>query len=221
MTPAAEDRVFAAWNAFHLECDGARFRKLLARAELFRMVADLPGDVVDAGAFKGASTVEFAHLLDAWRPHSRDVVLSFDTFDATMPGHRADEAPAVERLMRDRDPDAFEVLSGALARIGIAERVRLLRGDIAATLPAYLDANPGCRISLLHCDLDAYAPTLATLRAAWPRLVPGGIAVFDEYAVEAWGEADAVDEFLAGLPERPRLRTLRISRTPTAYAVKP
>ncbi len=50
----------AMWDAFHkfhYLCDKHRFKKLFARADLFRMVADLPGDIVDAGAFKGVSTI--------------------------------------------------------------------------------------------------------------------------------------------------------------------
>ena len=80
--------------------------------------------------------------------------------------------------------------------------------------------NLGFRISLLHCDLDVYEPTLNTLETAWPRIVPGGLVVFDEYAVEDWGESDAADEFFKTLSNPPRLKQLPNSPTPTAFCVK-
>ena len=90
----------------------------------------------------------------------------------------------------------------------------------ALPLPRYIAAHLGFRVSLLHCDLDVYEPTVATLRAVWPRLVVGGIAVFDQYAVGNWGESDAVDEFFAALENPPRLQMLPSSPTPTAFCVK-
>lgn len=220
VTDHDDDALWEAYNRFHYICDTARFQKIFARADLVRMIADVPGDIVDAGAYKGISTLQFAHALTAYQPHSRTRVLSFDTFEPNFPDTRADERAAAERHMETYDAGAYDRLVEAVAHLGLQERIKIVRGDIAETLPAYIESNPGFRISLLHCDLDVYQATLATLRAAWPRLVPGGIAVFDEYAVGEWGESDAVDEFLATLDPRPALKMLASSATPTAYCVK-
>ncbi|MDJ0893581.1 MAG: class I SAM-dependent methyltransferase [Alphaproteobacteria bacterium] len=209
-----------AWNKFHYLCDTHRFQKIFARADLVRMIAEVPGDIVDAGAFKGTSTLQFAHLLETYQPNSRSKVVAFDTFDAVFPKVRDDEAAAAEAHMRDYDASAFVQLSEAIERLGLRNRIEIVQGDIAETLPNYIQASPGFRISLLHCDLDVYAATLATLEAAWPRLTPGGIAVFDEYAIGEWGESDAVDAFLGSLAEPPELKILASSPTPTAYCVK-
>lgn len=216
----SDDAMWAAYNDFHYLCDTHRFQKLFTRAELVQMVASVPGDIVDAGAFKGASTLQFAHALQAYQPNSRSRVLSFDTFDAVFPHTRADEKAIAEHHMGAYEVSAFDKLTEAVARNGLEARVEIHRGDIVETLPELLAERPGLRISLLHCDLDVYDATLATLKAAWPRIVPGGIAVFDEYAVDAWGEADAVDDFLATLDDPPRLQMLPASPTPTAYCVK-
>lgn len=217
---SSEDEMWAVYNRFHYVCDTRRFQKLFARADLVRMVTDVPGDIVDAGAFKGISTIQFAHLLETYQPHSRSKVVAFDTFEATFPRIRDDERSGADTLMSGYEPDAFEQLTEALKALGLDRRVEVIRGDIAETLPRYAAENPGFRISLLHCDLDAYEPTLATLRAAWPRVVTGGLVVFDEYAVGAWGESDAADQFFATLDRKPVLRMLPSSPTPTAYCVK-
>lgn len=208
------------YNEFHLCCDTNRFRKILARADLVRMVGDLPGDIVDAGVFKGVSTIQFAHFLDICQPNSRSRVIAFDTFDRSLPGIAEKELKGAEILMENFEDNAFERLQEALRRLGIERRVELVRGDIRETLPRYLEENPGFRISLLHCDLDTYGPTLDTLRTAWPRVVRGGVIAFDEYAVPLWGESDAVDEFLGSLDKPPRLRALTTTPTPSAYCVK-
>ena len=219
--PAPDDvAMWKAYNDFHFLCDTARFQKLFARLEMVRLVAERPGDIVDAGAFKGVSTIQFAHLLATYQPLGRAKVIAFDTFEDAFPALRPEEAEAAAHLMAAHEDNAHESLCAAVVRLGLGERVEIVRGDIAETLPRYIAERPGFRISLLHCDLDAYAPTLATLEAAWPRVVPGGVVVFDEYAVAGWGESDAADEFFATLEDPPRLRVLPHTATPTAYCVK-
>lgn len=215
-TPA----LWAAWHGFHYLCDTSRWQKIVARMELVRMIRDVPGDIVDAGAYKGSSTLQFAHLLNIYQPNSRSRVIAFDTFDAVFPRVREDEAQAAVDHMDSYEASAFDQLNEAVEKLGLGHRIDIVRGDITDTLPVFLDDNPGMRISLLHCDLDVYPPTLATLRAAWRRVVIGGIVVFDEYAVEKWGESDAVDEFFAEMKNPPVLKMLDTSPTPTAYCVK-
>jgi predicted O-methyltransferase YrrM len=185
-----------------------------------RMVRNLPGDVVDAGTYKGTSTIQFAHLLKTYQPNSRSKVVSFDTFEAVFPRLRADETQSAQDHMETYDVNAYDNLIEALAGLELNERVEIVKGDITETLPKYVANNPGFRISLLHCDLDVYPATLSTLRTAWDRLVPGGICVFDEYAVANWGESDAVDEFFSTFEKPPRLQMLESSATPTAFCVK-
>ena len=220
MPDKGEAAMWQAYNNFHFLCDTSRFQKIFARLELVRMVVDLPGDIVDAGAFKGISTLQFAHMLETYQPHGRSKVIGFDTFETEVPGLRPDEKSAADKLMAAHEPDAFERLCETVRRFGLEQRAEIVRGDITETLPRYVADNPGFRISLLHCDLDAYAPTLATLKTAWPQIVPDGIVVFDEYAIERWGESDAADEFFAMLERPPRLRVLPNTATPTAYCVK-
>src|SRR5690349_5448123 len=84
--------MWRVFNEFHYLCDTHRFQKILARADLVRMIADVPGDIVDCGTFKGISTLQFAHFLKIYRPHGEGRVLSFDTFEARFPRVRPDEA---------------------------------------------------------------------------------------------------------------------------------
>jgi len=212
--------MWEVYHKFYFQCDKHRFQKMFARYDLFRMVMDLPGDIVDAGVYKGTSTILWAHLLETYQPNSRSKIIAFDTFEEEFSHARADERGAVEIHQTSYDANAYNTLVAALERLGLGHRVELIKGDIVNEFPSYLAENPGFRINLLHCDLDVYLPTATLHAAAWPRIVTGGSAVFDEYAVGRWGESDAVDEVFAALDHPPRLRILAASPTPTAYCVK-
>ena len=217
----ADTQMWNVFNQFHYLCDTHRYQKMLARADMVRRIADVPGDIVDCGTFKGISTLQFAHFLKIYRPHGAGKVVSFDTFEAMFPKVRADEVESAKAHMADLyEESAFTQLTDAVEKLDLAETVTIVQGDITETLPDYMATRPGFRISLLHCDLDVYPATKAILEMAWPRIVPGGIVLFDQYAVENWGEADAADEFFATLDNPPRLKILEGTPTPTAYAVK-
>ena len=220
-SPKDDAAMWLAFNQFHYLCDTHRYQKILARADFVRMVADVPGDIVDCGTFKGISTLQFAHFLAIYRPHGSGKVVSFDTFEAVFPRVRPDEiASARDHMDRLYEETAHQQLTEAISRLELSERVEIVKGDIVQTMPAYMADKPGFRISLLHCDLDVFAATKAVLELAWPRITVGGIVVFDQYAVRNWGESDAADAFLGTLPHAPRLRIVPGTPTPTAYLVK-
>ncbi|MDF1749673.1 MAG: class I SAM-dependent methyltransferase [Alphaproteobacteria bacterium] len=217
----ADTQMWEVFNKFHYLCDTHRYQKMLARADIVRQIRDVPGDIVDCGTFKGVSTLQFAHFLKIYRPHGAGKVVSFDTFEAMFPKVRADEMESAKAHMEDLyEESAFAQLTDAVEKLQLADIVTIVQGDITETLPAYIASRPGFRISLLHCDLDVYPATKSILELAWPRIVPGGIVLFDQYAVENWGEADAADEFFATFDNPPRVKILEGTPTPTAYAIK-
>ena len=103
------------------------------------MISELPGDIVDAGVFKGISTIQFAHFPDIYQPNSRNRVIAFDTFDRSLPGVSEKERKGAEILMENFEENAFERLQEVLGRLGPDRRVELVRGDIRETFPRYLE----------------------------------------------------------------------------------
>jgi O-methyltransferase len=96
------------------------------------------------------------------------------------------------------------VVEANLRRTGYpAERIRFAPGDVRMTLPAQAPES----IALLRLDTDWYASTLHELEHLYPRLVPGGVLIVDDYGY--WrGARKATDEYLASLPERPLLQRI-------------
>jgi hypothetical protein len=71
--------------------------------------------------------------------------------------------------------------------------VRLVKGKVEDTVPK----NAPEEIALLRLDTDWYESTRHELVHLFPRLVPGGVLIIDDYG--HWqGARKAVDEYIAG-----------------------
>ena len=52
-------------------------------------------------------------------------------------------------------------------------------------------------VAFIHFDLDLYSSTISTLEYLYPKLIIGGIALFDDYGFSTCpGVTQAVNEFL-------------------------
>lgn len=75
------------------------------------------------------------------------------------------------------------------------DRIVIVPGDVNETLR---DADTG-PLAFVHMDLNAAEPTQVALEYAYPRLVNGGMIVFDDYGQRGLEpQRAAVDAFLAG-----------------------
>jgi hypothetical protein len=92
----------------------------------------------------------------------------------------------------------------AMASTGYpAERVHMIEGPVEETVPA----RAPDRIAILRLDTDWYASTRHELEHLYPRLVPGGVLLLDDYGHYA-GARRAVDEYFAARGERPLLQRI-------------
>jgi hypothetical protein len=188
--------VWAAENAFYLRSPVSRIGKLLAHYEIYKMIAGVPGAVIECGVYKGASLVRFATFRALCETEDSRPIHGFDAFGA-FPLQGVSSAADQDFIRRFQsaggDGVSPESLNAALAakRLG---NVKLHPGLVDDTVPAFLEANPAVKIALLHLDLDVYEPTRKCLDLFAPRMARGGLIVFDDYtAVE--GATRAADEF--------------------------
>merc|ERR1711871_1075377 len=74
-----------------------------------------------------------------------------------------------------------------------ARKLHFVKGKVEDTLN--ISSNVPKLISVLRLDTDWYASTKMELEVLYPRLVPGGMLIVDDYC--RWGGArKATDEFL-------------------------
>lgn len=140
---------------------------------------NLDGDVAECGVYKGGS----ARLLSSAFPHKK--VFLFDSFSGMMES--------------DSFPNGHQ------------------KGDFADTsldqVKAYLADKPNClffqgwipesthfltkeKFCFVHLDLDLYASTKSAIGIFWPRIVEGGVMIFDDWRWHACpGVEKAINEY--------------------------
>ena len=205
--------------------------RFIAHYELFKKVVHLPGVIVDVGVCRGASTFTWAKLCEIFCPTDvRKIVYGFDTFKG-FPG--LTEADGRENRNEDvqargyyggdtieRDLDLARQAMNVEKHIKHINRVELIKGDVAETIPKFIqDKGNGLRIVLMNLDVDLYEPTKTALTYFVPLMVRGGIIILDEYAVDTFGgESKAVDEyFKKQFGIRPILHKFTWHSNPSAY----
>ena len=217
------------WKNFPIYARRVHLKRFLAHYELFRMIVDLPGDILELGVFRGTSLMSWANFLEIRCMGDRQRrVFGFDNFAGFTEIEEKDGAVSaqVDKVAGGFDPSGYEEMLRDAIQIYDADRfipykarVVLVKGDVEKTIPAFVAENPGIRLSLVHFDVDLYRPTLVALEHLWPLVVPGGVVLFDEYGIPPWeGEAKAVDEFFAD--QKIELHRFNWSSNPGAYLIK-
>lgn len=184
----------------------------------------LPGAVVECGVLRGGSMMLAALQLQRDGDADRDLWL-YDTFTGMEePGPQDESVFGLRprhRWRRRQEEDhnrwgyaPLDEVRANMENTGYSpDRVRYVRGRVQETLPG---RRPE-RVALLRLDTDWYESTRHELEHLYPRLVPGGILIVDDYG--HWkGARRAVDEYLGEREPTPFLH--RIDYT-GRLAVKP
>jgi hypothetical protein len=204
-------------------------KRFLAHYEFFRMVVDLPGDIVELGVYRGSSLMSWANFLEIRNMGDRQKqVFGFDNFRGFTSFDQKDgkTGAAYAKDVKGFDSSVFEdILEDAIRVfdkdrfIPYKPRIVLVKGDIEETVPRFAKENPGLRIALLHFDCDLYRPTKIALETFWPLVAHGGVVLFDEYGIRPWeGESNAVDEYFGN--KKIVIRRLDWAPNPGGYIIK-
>jgi O-methyltransferase len=150
---------------------------------------EVPGDLIEAGAWRGGASILMRATLDALGAgRTVWVADSFQGFPASDADHpdRGALAPIDYLAVPEHDVRAN------FARLGYERGVRFLPGFFEDTLPGLA----GRRWSVVRLDGDSYEATRLALQSLYPGLAVGGHLIVDDYgALEECRRA--VDEFRA------------------------
>jgi len=166
------------------------------------------GAIVECGVWKGGSMMAVALELQREGEVGRDLWL-YDTFEGMPePGEGdVDHAGAkalVVFLENQTKPDASawcdagieEVRRNVMSTGYPQERMHFVKGRVENTIPAQVPEL----IAFLRLDTDWKESTAHELKHLYSRVPRGGMIIVDDYGY--WrGAREAVDEFLASLPE--------------------
>ena len=170
----------------------------------------VPGDVLEAGVWRGGTSFTMAKALQLLstrsRPHSRRHFL-VDSFrgipEASEYGARGTRSKAnaqdrVAHKIAELNANDATAVQAQAARLGLdlARTVRFRVGFFNESLSALLREEPALRLSVLRMDGDTYASTMETLELMYDRVSPGGFVIADDY-LDWEGCRAAVHEFRA------------------------
>jgi hypothetical protein len=191
-------------------------KRFLALYELFKIILPVKGSIVECGVFRGFSVMSWAKLSAILEPENLTRrVYGFDTYDG-FPSVDERDANAVA------PPAAGEFGGGSYydellqlievfdqeRLLGHIDKVHLVKGDAAKTIPSFVETHPHLVVSLLYLDFDLYEPTRAALEHFLPRMPAGSVLAFDELDNPIWpGETVAALDTVG-------LRSLKLQRLP-------
>lgn len=160
-----------------------------------RSLAALDGAVAEIGVRHGKSCL---YMLEADMRHRHYYL--FDSFEGLSPPDAGKDL--IERAYDDEGKPHFADTDADAVRARFAPHpnVSVLQGWV----PERFDEVGEARFALVHVDVDHHAPTLASLEFFYPRLLPGGMLICDDYGSGFFpGARMAMDDFFADKPESP------------------
>jgi O-methyltransferase len=155
---------------------------------------DVPGDLLEAGVWRGGATIFMRGALAAYGDEER-CVWAADSFAGLPKGDR-ERYPADSNDRFWRNPHLSVSLDQVKENFRryrlLDERVRFLEGWFRDTLPR----APVERLAVLRLDADMYESTAVALDALYPRVSVGGYVIVDDYG-EVPEARKAADDFRA------------------------
>jgi O-methyltransferase len=150
---------------------------------LLQQCLSLDGDIVECGVYKGGTAAMIAKVISE-SGTARKFFL-FDTF-AGMP--ETDSSRDLHRKGDFADTSLEEVKTFVNA-----PSIAVFRAGFIPDTFAGLESH---HVSFVHIDVDIYKSIIDSLEFLWPRLLPGGSIVFDDYGFPTCpGARQAVDDF--------------------------
>ena len=187
----------------HTMTSPERILSLIQSVEYLQQ-ADIPGDIVECGVWRGGSMAAAALTLKQVDPNPVRQLILYDTFSGMSAPSPQDVdcwgTTASEQLARENPEDPRSVwcvsqLDEVKHLMGLtgydSTHVHYRIGKVEDTL---FDQPLPDKIALLRLDTDWYESTRIELEQLYPRLVPGGVLIIDDYG--HWqGCRRAVDEY--------------------------
>jgi len=167
------------WPPFAHSMVGLRRLDSLHRCIEDVLHSNVPGDLIEVGAWRGGASILMRGALDAYGDKERLVWVA-DSFEG-LPKPDKEMYPAdagdIHHVFSNLAVSLDEVKRNFSLYDLLDDRVRFLKGWFADTLPT----APINRLSILRLDGDMYGSTMQALSALYHKLSVGGYCIIDDY----------------------------------------
>ncbi len=175
-----------------------------ALAEAVRYVcrSGIPGDFAECGVWKGGACLLASLVLHEEEAGSKRRIWLYDTFTGMVAPGDEDRIASSGEALRGRHPAGWwssslnEVKQTLNLRNPGSSNYKFVKGPVEETLNLEIPEQ----LAVLRLDTDWYESTMKELEVLYPRLVPGGILIIDDYG-HFTGARKAVDEYFRSLGE--------------------
>ena len=152
------------------------------------------GHWYECGVYKGGSA-KFLYKLLSTKGRNYSILKLFDTFDGMPESIESKDVHKAGDFVSN-----LELVKHELAKIQGENEIKFYKGFIPNTFQGLENDI----ISFAHIDVDIYQSVKDCSAFIYPRMVPGGFMVFDDYGEASCpGAREAVDEFFHDKPENP------------------
>jgi len=173
-------------------------RKLFIFKQFYDLIADIEGDVIEAGIHWGYGLL--GHLLFISAPYRTRTVYAFDSFA----GHSNPTKEDISNKkyinlgntfkVSEEDVNTTLINGTEYTKEELNKKIKIIKGWAHETMNYFTDSN---KIAFVHCDMDIYESVKITLESFWPKLNIGGIICIGKlYNEELMGKTFAFTEFV-------------------------
>ena len=150
----------------------------------------IEGDLIETGVWRGGASILMRGVLAAYGVTDRTVWVA-DSFQGLPPPDPAYAADADSEFHKDKQlAISEETVRNNFRRYGLLDnQVRFLAGWFKDTLPS----APIEKLSVARLDGDMYESTIQALESLYPKVIPGGFVIIDDYAIRMCRQA--VDDY--------------------------
>jgi hypothetical protein len=181
--------------------------KILFLNELYELVLDLPGVIMEFGTWWGQNLVVFENLRAIYEPFNQNRrIIGFDTFKGYPSISDKDRPSETIKVGGYKVTENYRAYLEELIDYHEKENVlanvkkhQVVEGDVVETVPRFFGKNPETVIALAYFDLALYEPTKVCLATIKPHLVRGTVIMLDEFNSHNYpGETIAFKEVFKG-----------------------
>ncbi len=167
---------------------GSLFARFLAIVDIYKLIINIPGVILDIGAWRGQTAVLCENLRAIYEPmHFNRKIICFDTFEGYKGFSEDDKQTSLHKEgSYSLDGENYaqflrELLilhekSNAMGHYNNKHKV--IAGDCTQTMRNYFEECSNEIIALSFFDLNVLQATKEAFDIVWNRLVPGGIVAF-------------------------------------------
>lgn len=163
--------------------------KILFLNELYELILNLPGVIIEFGTWWGQNLVVFENLRAIYEPFNQNRrIIGFDTFKG-YPSLSGKDRPSEtikvgSYTVTENYRTYLEELIDYHEKNNVLANVKkhqVIEGDVAETVPRFFEENLETVIALAYFDMALYEPTKVCLETIKPHLVRGSVIMLDDF----------------------------------------